>query len=281
MKDGLQIWTLLLAALLNFTPASAANGQNALVVYRSRTPLYLKFDKPFDSSNSFTGEPVEATLLRPSLGFSSGTKLVGIVEIARPANLIPKSLAELRLGFNEVRLPTGEKHRITSPLKDLGLSRVRKTGGQTEVVQLDKTNLIARSVFRLGGIAVSKSDKKRVQINSRPIKGELADSFSPDAFTRYRIEGVELRPTAGELLDKIEAVFEQPLRIEKHDTGVAGVFSRGIISGDGTPTIVIGSGGTVTETLIVHELSHLDQRIRKFPNGINFQIFGFSSIDVS
>ncbi len=76
------------------------------------------------------------------------------------------------------------------------------------------------------------------------------------------------------LLDIIEQVFEQPLRVEKHDTGVTGALARGIISDDGVPTIVIGSGGTLTETIIVHELFHIDQRIRQFPNGIDLRIVG-------
>ena len=111
------------------------------------------------------------------------------------------------------------------------------------------------------------------------MKAELTDSFSSDAFTRYTIEGIELRPLSGELLDKIEQVFEQPLRIEKHDTGVAGAVARGIISDDGVPTIVIGSGETLTETMIVHELFHIDQRIRQFPNGIDLRIVGPLSTD--
>jgi len=229
-----------------------------------------------DSSNSFTGERVEATIVKPALGLPIGTTLVGMVEIARPSNSVPKSPAEIRLGFNEVRLPTGERRRITSPLRDLGLSRVRKPSGQSEVVQLDKSNLAAEGIFRLGGIAISKTDKKRAEMNSTRgmMKAELADSFSSNAFTRYTIEGIELRPSSGELLDKIEQVFEQPLRVEKHDTGVTNALSRGIISDEGVPTIVIGSEVILTETLIVHELFHIDQRVRQFPNGIDLRIVG-------
>jgi hypothetical protein len=111
------------------------------------------------------------------------------------------------------------------------------------------------------------------------MKAELADSFSPNAFARYTIEGIELRASSGELLDKIEQVFEQPLRIEKRDTGVIGALARGIISEDGVPTIVLGSDGTLTETIIVHELFHIDQRIRQFPNGIDLRILGSLGTD--
>jgi len=55
-------------------------------------------------------------------------------------------------------------------------------------------------------------------------QGRVGGFFSSDAFTRYRIEGIELRPSSGELLDKIEQVFEQPLRVEKQDTGVKALF---------------------------------------------------------
>jgi hypothetical protein len=143
-------------------------------------------------------------------------------------------------------------------------------------LELNKTGLIAHGIFRLGGIAISKTGKKRAAINSTtgPIKAKLADSFSPNAFTRYTIEGIKLRPSSGELLDKIEQALEQPLSVEKHDTGVTNALSRGIISDDGVPTIVIGSDGTLTESLIVHELFHIDQRIRQFPNGIDLRIVG-------
>jgi hypothetical protein len=231
---------------------------------------------PIDSSISFTGERVEATIVRPALGLPTGTTLVGMIEIARPLNSLLKTSAEIRLGFNEVRLPTGEKRRITSPLRDLGLSRVRTPSGQSEVLQMDKSNLIAQGFFRLGGIAISKRDKKHARMNSArgPVKAELADSLSSNAFERYTIERIELRPSSGELLDKIEQVFEQPLRVEKHDTGVMGALARGIISDEGVPTIVLGSDGTLTETIIVHELFHIDQRIRQFPNGIDLHIVG-------
>ena len=258
-----------------------ANAQQAPTLYPRKTPLYLKMNGPIESSNSFTGERVEATIVKPALGLPTGTTLVGMIEIARPSNSVPKSPAEIRLGFNEVRLPTGEKRRITSPLRDLGLSRVRKPSGQSELLQLDKSNLIAQGFFRLGGIAISKTDKKRAGMNPTrgPMKAELADSFSSNAYARYTIEGIELRPSSGELLDKIEQVLEQPLRVEKHDTGVAGALARGIISDDGVPTIVIGSGGILTETIIVHELFHIDQRIRQFPNGIDLRIVGSLSTD--
>jgi hypothetical protein len=141
---------------------------------------------------------------------------------------------------------------------------------------MDKSNLIAQGFFRLGGIAISKTDKKHARMNSArgPVKAELADSLSSNAFERYTIERIELRPSSGELLDKIEQVFEQPLRVEKHDTGVTGALARGIISDEGVPTIVLGSDGTLTETIIVHELFHIDQRIRQFPNGIDLHIVG-------
>jgi hypothetical protein len=144
---------------------------------------------------------------------------------------------------------------------------------------LDKSNLDTQGIFRLGGIAVSKLDKKHAGMNSKPMKAELADSFSSDDFSRYTIGGVELRPSSGELLDKIEEEFEQPLKIEKHDTGVAGALARGIISDEGVPTVVIGSDGALTEAIIVHELLHIDQRIRLFPNGIDLRIVGPLSTD--
>jgi hypothetical protein len=266
-----RIWTLLVAVFCGTTLLSAANTPT---LYPRKTPLYLKLNRSSDSSNSYTGERVDAMIVRPALGLPVGTTLLGIVEIARPSNPAAKSPAEIRLGFNEVRLPTGERRRITSPLRDLGVSRVKNPAGQSEVIEFDKSNLVAQGVFRLGGIAISKTGKKRAEMNSGPMKAELADSFSSDAFTRYRIEGIELRPSSGELLDKIEQVFEQPLRVEKHDTGPTGVFSRGIISDDGAPTIVIGSGDTLTEGIIVHELFHIDQRIRQFPNGIGLHIVG-------
>jgi len=276
MTEPKRIWTLLVTGFFCSALFSVANAQHAPTLYPRKTPLYLKINGPMDSSNSFTGERVEATIVKPALGLPIGTTLAGMVEIARPSNSVPKSPAEIRLGFNEVRLPTGERRRITSPLRDLGLSRVRKPSGQSEVVQLDKSNLAAEGIFRLGGIAISKTDKKRAEMNSTRgmMKAELADSFSSNAFTRYTIEGIELRPSSGELLDKIEQVFEQPLRVEKHDTGVTNALSRGIISDEGVPTIVIGSEVTLTENLIVHELFHIDQRIRQFPNGIDLRIVG-------
>src|SRR5215471_16366641 len=244
-----RLWILLFSGFFCSTLVSIANAQPAPDLYPTKTPLYLKISGPIDSSNSFTGERVEATIVKPALGLPAGTTLVGIVEIARPSNSVPKSPAEIRLGFNEVRLPTGETRRITSPLRDLGLSLVRKPSGQSEVLQLDKSNLTAQGIFRLGGIAISKTDKKRAEMNSTRgmVKVELADSFSSNAFTRYTIEGIQLRPSAGELLDNIEQVFEQPLRVEKRDTGVPNALSRGVISDDGAPTIVIGPDVTLTE----------------------------------
>jgi hypothetical protein len=270
------LWMLLFSGFFCSTFVSIANAQPAPDLYPTKTPLYLKISGPIDSSNSFTGERVEATIVKPALGLPVGTTLVGIVEIARPSNSVPKSPAEIRLGFNEVRLPTGETRRITSPLRDLGLSLVRKPTGESEVLQLDKSNLTAQGIFRLGGIAVSKTDKKRAEMNSTrgTMKVELVDSFSSNAFTRYTIEGIQLRPSAGELLDKIEQVLEQPLRVEERATGVTNALSRGIISDEGVPTIVIGSDVTLTETIIVHELFHIDQRIRQFPNGIDLRILG-------
>jgi hypothetical protein len=247
------------------------NAQDIPTVYPAGTTLYLKLNKDIDSSTAVTGEPVEATIIKPALGLPSGTGLVGIVEIARPANAILKSPAEIRLGFNKIHLPSGEERRATAPLRNLGPSRVIKESDETEIVQLDKANLFAQGVFRLGAIAISESDKKRVQINSGTVKTELSDAFSL-SFARYEIEGIGLRPSAGELLDKIEATLDRPLRIEKHDTGATGVFAIGSISDDGFPTIVIGTGGTLTETVVVHELFHIDQRIRQFPNGIRIGI---------
>jgi hypothetical protein len=271
-----RIWILLVAGFFGSNLLLTANAQHVPTFYPRKTPLYLKISGPIVSSNSFTGERVEATVVKPALGLPTGTTLAGMVEIARPSNPVLKSPAEIRLGFNEVRLPTGEKRRITSPLRDLGLSRIRTKSGHSEVLQLDKSSLSAQGIFRLGGIAISKTGKKRAEMNStqKPIKVELADSFSSNAFTRYTIEGIELRPSSGELLDKIEQVFEQPLRIEKHDTGVPGALARGIISDSGVPTIVIGSGGILTETIIVHELFHIDQRVRQFPNGMDLRIVG-------
>jgi hypothetical protein len=271
---GKRICTVLAFSFFASPSLSAANVQNTPTVYRAKTTLYLNLNKRSDSATALTGDPVEATMMKPALGLPVGTTLVGIVEIAHPANSAAKIPAAVRFGFNEVRLPTGEKRRITSPLTDLGPSRVVNAAGQVEIVRLDKANLIGRGIFRLGAIAISKSDKKRVQINAGRIKAELADSFSSDTFARYSIEGIELRPSAGELLDKIEEVFEHPLRVERMGTGVTGIFSRGIISDDGVPTIVIGSGGTLTETIIAHELFHIDQRIRQFPNGIALRIVG-------
>src|SRR5438093_13711805 len=155
-----RIWTLLVTGFFCST-LWAANAQHAPTLYPRKTPLYLKINGPMDSSNSFTGERVEATIVKPALGLPIGTTLVGMVEVARPSNSVPKSPAEIRLGFNEVRLPTGERRRITSPLRDLGLWRVRKPSGQSEVVQLDKSNLAAEGLFRLGGIAISSTHSKR------------------------------------------------------------------------------------------------------------------------
>src|ERR1700674_2850345 len=105
---------------------AAVNVQSTPTVYPAKTKLYLNLNKRIDSSTALTGDPVEATMMKPALGLPVGATLVGIVEIAHPANPAAKIPAAVRFGFNEVRLPTREKRRITSPLTDLGPSRVGK-----------------------------------------------------------------------------------------------------------------------------------------------------------
>src|SRR5215467_7293756 len=106
MKTGRKtLWTISLAGFFYSAVLSVANAQHVPKVYPAKTPLYLEMNHPVDSSKSFAGEHVEATIVKPALGLPTGTTLVGIVEIARPSNS-SKDPAQIRLGFNEVRLPT-------------------------------------------------------------------------------------------------------------------------------------------------------------------------------
>src|SRR4051812_2481483 len=90
-----------------FFCSSLVFAQTGGPVYRPGTSLYLELKEHVDSASSLTGDPVEAVMTMPALVFPAGTRLIGIVEMVRPA--VPKTPAEVRLGFSQVRLPTGEQ----------------------------------------------------------------------------------------------------------------------------------------------------------------------------
>src|ERR1041384_3041562 len=97
MTNPKTIWIVLVSGFLSFTLLPAANAQHAPAFYPKKTALYLKISGAIDSSNSFTGERVQATIVKSALGLPIGTTLVGIVEIARPSNADAKTPAEIRL----------------------------------------------------------------------------------------------------------------------------------------------------------------------------------------
>src|SRR5438128_4226702 len=97
-----RICTVLAFSLFASSSLFAVNVQNTPTVYPAKTKLYLTLNKRIDSSTALTGDLVEATMMKPALGLPVGTTLVGIVEIARPANPAAKIPAAVRVGFNEV-----------------------------------------------------------------------------------------------------------------------------------------------------------------------------------
>ena len=84
------------------------------------------------------------------------------------------------------------------------------------------------------------------------------------------ILGVSLRPAAETLLNRIEHEFRAPLDIQRRSSSTVGEIWRGYVSDKGVPTLEIPPEARITEAQIVHELLHLDQRLRGFPNGVTF-----------
>jgi hypothetical protein len=86
--------------------------------------------------------------------------------------------------------------------------------------------------------------------------------------------GITLRPAGGRLLEHVEKACGKS--IIARQTTLTTNMAEGGIRGDGTPVIEVSPNVTVTEELLVHELSHMKLQIEGFP-----KVFFRGSADVT
>src|SRR5262245_8893284 len=82
------------------------------------------------------------------------------------------------------------------------------------------------------------------------------------------ILGVTLRPEGERLVSQVEQAFGMPIDIQRRNSNPTASTARGFVSDLGVPTLEIPLDFPISEESILHEVLHLDQRVRGFPHGV-------------
>lgn len=84
-----------------------------------------------------------------------------------------------------------------------------------------------------------------------------------------QILGITLRPQASRIVDQIELKFGRPIEIHRRNSDPNNVTARGFVSDVGVPTIEMPENfPNISEDSIVHEILHINQRVRGFAQGV-------------